>query len=170
MPGGDWRGPVWGPGRTPAYSRAVVIWKILIGVGVALGITWLALVVFLVLARPAGGVLKESLRILPDTLRLLHRLATDRTTPWGIRVRLGLLLAYLAMPIDVVPDFIPVIGYADDVVIIAATLRSVVRRAGPAAVASHWPGTPDGLAVLWRLVRVKDPAGPPTDRVRDLAP
>lgn len=138
-------------------------WKVLIGVGTALAVGWLALAAFLLLARPAGGVFKESLRILPDTLRLLHRLATDRATPWRIRARLGLLLAYLAMPVDVIPDFLPGIGYADDVVIVAATLRSVVRRAGPEAVAAHWPGTPDGLAALWRLVGVKGPAAAPAD-------
>ena len=69
-------------------------------------------------------------------------------------MRLWLLLAYLAFPIDLVPDFIPVIGYADDVVIVAAVLRSVVRRAGPQAVRRHWPGTHDGLEALWRLARL----------------
>jgi uncharacterized membrane protein YkvA (DUF1232 family) len=58
---------------------------------------------------------------------------------------------YLASPVDLVPDFLPIIGYADDVVIVAATLRSVVRRAGSDAIRRHWPGTPEGLAALWRL-------------------
>jgi uncharacterized membrane protein YkvA (DUF1232 family) len=50
-----------------------------------------------------------------------------------------------------VPDFIPVIGYADDAIIVAAVLRSVVRRAGLQAVERHWPGTEDGFAALCRL-------------------
>jgi uncharacterized membrane protein YkvA (DUF1232 family) len=133
-----------------------VVWKVLIGIGMAVGATWLGLIVYLLLARPSSGALKESLRLLPDTLRLLRRLAADRATPRGVRVRLGLLFIYLALPIDVVPDFIPGIGYADDVIITAATLRSVVRRAGPALVRQHWPGTPDGLAALWRLARLGD--------------
>jgi uncharacterized membrane protein YkvA (DUF1232 family) len=135
-----------------------VLWQILIGLGVALVVTWLGLIVFVLVARPPGGVVREGLRILPDTLRLLHRLAADRATPRGIRLRLGLLFVYLAMPIDVVPDFIPGLGYADDVVIVAATLRSVIRRAGPAVVRAHWPGTSGGLAVLWRLARLDDAA------------
>jgi uncharacterized membrane protein YkvA (DUF1232 family) len=91
------------------------------------------------------------MRLLPDVLRLLRRLAADRGLPAGVRVRLILLVAYLLSPIDLVPDFIPVIGYADDAIIIAVALRSVARRAGPAAVQEHWPGTPNGLALLCRL-------------------
>lgn len=65
------------------------------------------------LAAGRGGLVREALRLLPDVLRLLPRLAADRSLPRGVRVRLALLLAYLASPIDLVPDFIPVIGYAD---------------------------------------------------------
>jgi uncharacterized membrane protein YkvA (DUF1232 family) len=50
-----------------------------------------------------------------------------------------------------VPDVIPVVGYADDVVVVALALRSVVRAAGPEALVRHWPGTPEGLAVVRRL-------------------
>jgi uncharacterized membrane protein YkvA (DUF1232 family) len=89
--------------------------------------------------------------VLPDLLRLLRRLAADPDLPRGVRVRLVLLLAYLAVPIDVIPDFVPVIGYADDVIVIGLTLRSVVRRAGPQVVARHWPGTPEGLETVRRV-------------------
>jgi len=84
-------------------------------------------------------------------LRLLPRLAADASLPRGVRVRLVLLLAYLASPIDLVPDFMPVIGYADDAIIVTAVLRSVVHRAGLPAVKRHWPGTEDGFAALCRL-------------------
>ena len=63
-------------------------------------------------------------------------------------------MAYLALPIDLMPDFIPVLGYADDVVITALVLRSVVRRAGPDAVIRHWPGTDAGLHTLGRVCRL----------------
>ena len=49
------------------------------------------------------------------------------------------------------PDFIPVLGYADDAIIVAFALRSVTRRTGAEAITRHWPGTPDGLAVVRRL-------------------
>lgn len=61
------------------------------------------------------------------------------------------LLIYLASPIDLVPDFVPVLGYADDAVIVALVLRSVTRRAGPDALARHWPGTTDGLRLIEQL-------------------
>ncbi|WP_439379133.1 YkvA family protein [Amycolatopsis lexingtonensis] len=126
-------------------------WDLVIAIAGALVLTWLALIVALLVVRPRGGQLKEALRLLPDLLRLLRRLAADKTLPRGVRVRLGLLLAYLALPFDLVPDFIPVLGYADDAIIVAAVLRSVVRRAGLDAVRAHWPGSDDGFAALTRL-------------------
>jgi uncharacterized membrane protein YkvA (DUF1232 family) len=98
-------------------------------------------------------------RLLPDLLRLLRRLAADKNLPRGVRARLALLMVYLALPIDLIPDFLPVIGYADDAIIVAFVLRSVVRRAGIEAVRAHWPGTESGFAALTRLTglhRAKD--------------
>lgn len=84
-------------------------------------------------------------------LRLVRRLAADKTLPRGVRIGLGLLLAYLAFPVDLIPDFIPVLGYADDAIIVTAVLRGVVRRAGIDAVRAHWPGTDEGFAAVARL-------------------
>jgi uncharacterized membrane protein YkvA (DUF1232 family) len=100
-------------------------------------------------------LLKEALRVLPDVLRLVRRLAADKSLPRGVRVRLWLLLVYLAIPIDLIPDFIPVLGYADDAIIVTAVLRGVVRRAGLDAVRAHWPGTEDGFAVVVRLAGLR---------------
>ena len=105
----------------------------------------------LLVARPNGKLLGEAIRLLPDLLRLLQRVARDPNVPRGARVRLWLLLGYLAIPIDPVPDFVPVLGYADDAIIVSLVLRSVVRRAGAPVVRRHWPGTDDGLAALTRL-------------------
>jgi len=126
-------------------------WDLLIGIVGALILAWIVLVIVLAIARPRGGLLREALRLLPDVLRLVRRLATDKTLPRGVRIRLGLLLIYLASPIDLIPDFIPILGYADDAIIVTAVLRSVVRRAGLPAVRAHWPGTDDGFAALTRL-------------------
>ncbi|MGH7283360.1 MAG: DUF1232 domain-containing protein [Polyangiaceae bacterium] len=108
--------------------------------------------------RPKGLALRDAVRILPDTLRLVRRLAADATLPRAIRVRLAFLLFYLALPFDLIPDFIPVIGHADDVVVTVVVLRSVVRKAGLAVIRSHWPGTSVGLDVLLAL------CGLPTER------
>lgn len=126
--------------------------ELLIGVAVGLLASWLALVVGLLLVRPKGPLLGEAVRLLPDLLRLLRRLAADRSLPRGVRIRLALLMAYLAIPFDLIPDFLPIIGYADDAIIVALVLRSTVRRAGLDAVRRHWPGTDDGFAALTRLV------------------
>ncbi|NGN94424.1 DUF1232 domain-containing protein [Nocardioides sp. KC13] len=126
-------------------------WDLAIGIAAALLLTWICLVVALLVVRPRGDLLREALRILPDVIRLLRRLAADKTMPRGVRVRLGLLMVYLALPIDLVPDFIPVLGYADDAIIVAAVLRSIVRRAGIDAVRARWPGTEDGFAALVKI-------------------
>jgi uncharacterized membrane protein YkvA (DUF1232 family) len=115
---------------------------------------WLALVVALaVLGRRRGepARLREALRLLPDVVRLLRRLAADPAVPRGVRVRLVAGALYLAFPVDLVPDFIPVAGYADDVIVVVLVLRSVARRAGVDAIDRHWPGTPEGLRVLMRV-------------------
>jgi uncharacterized membrane protein YkvA (DUF1232 family) len=124
---------------------------VLIGVVGGLLLLWLALIVALWIGRPDELRIRDALRLLPDLVRMLRRLAGDKTLPRGVRVRLWLLLAYLALPFDLVPDFIPVIGYADDAVIVALALRSVTHRAGPEALNKHWPGTPDGLAAVRKL-------------------
>ncbi len=120
--------------------------------GVAL--MWLALVVALWFSKPDANCLRDAMRLLPDIVRLLKRLAVDPEMPRGIRIRLVLLLAYLASPIDLIPDFIPVLGYADDAIVVALVLRSITLKAGQEALTEHWPGTPDGLNALRRLCRI----------------
>jgi uncharacterized membrane protein YkvA (DUF1232 family) len=87
-----------------------------------------------------------------DRVRLVGTVVGGLLVVW-------LLLAYLLSPIDLVPDFVPVpvpvLGYADDVVVVAWGLRSVVRRAGSDALTLHWPGEPAGLAVVSRLAGIR---------------
>lgn len=85
---------------------------------------------------------------------MLKRLAGDPSMPRGVRIRLLVLLGYLALPFDLIPDFIPVLGYVDDAIVVVFAVRSVGRRAGPAALSKHWPGTPDGLVAIRRLCRL----------------
>ena len=96
---------------------------------------------------------REILRLVPDVIRLVRRLAADPTVPRGTRWWLVALLGYLLLPIDLVPDFIPVLGYADDAIIVAIVLRFAIRHAGHNAIERHWPGTPEGLASVLALVR-----------------
>lgn len=124
-------------------------------------VLWLLLMALLWRARPDELTARGALRLLPDVLRLVRRLASDRSLPRGVRVRLWLLLAYLLSPIDLVPDFVPVLGYADDVVVVAWALRSLVRRAGRDALERHWPGEPAGLAVVHRLAGLTPREGAP---------
>ena len=131
-------------------------WQPLLGLAAALLLAWIALILLLWRSNPGPTGIRDTLRLLPDLLRLLRRLATDRTLPRPARIRLWLLLAYLAIPIDLIPDFIPVIGYADDAILIAITLRSVMRQAGPALIERHWAGTPQGLAALRALTGLAD--------------
>ncbi|GII29756.1 YkvA family protein [Planotetraspora mira] len=136
-------------------------WDIAVGIAIAVLASWLLLIAALIIVRPKAGLLKEALRILPDLLRLLRRLAGDTTLPRGVRVRLTMLMVYLAIPFDLVPDFIPLLGYADDAIIVTAVLRSVVRRAGLNALERHWPGTPNGFAALCRLTGITAADRPP---------
>lgn len=128
-------------------------WETVAGVAAGLLLAYAVLLALLwIYARrhPETVTMKDALRLLPDLLRLVRRLAADRTLAAGVRVRLVLLLAYLLLPIDLVPDFVPVIGYADDAVIVALVLRSVLKRAGPGALERHWPGSPAGLEIILR--------------------
>ena len=131
------------------------ILTIVAGVIAAVVVLWLVVLICFAILRPPGATLRDAVRIVPDAIRL----ARSRKLDSGIRVRLYLLVGYLAIPIDLVPDVIPVIGYADDAIVIGLVLRSVIRRAGPHIVREHWPGSDDGLALLARLCRI--PTLPP---------
>jgi len=131
-----------------------MLWPVVLAVVGALLVVYAALIVVLCWAwrrDPQAVSVGAAARLLPDVLRLVRRLAADRALPSMVRLQLVVLLAYLVSPIDVIPDFIPVLGYADDVLLVALVLRSVTRGAGIAAVRRHWPGTPAGLQVVERF-------------------
>ena len=129
-------------------------WTIPLGIVGGLVLVWAVFVAALWLTKPGDYDLKEALRLLPDLIRLIKRLAADPDTPRGLRIRLALLLAYLALPFDLIPDFVPVLGYADDAIIVALVLRSATRSAGPDTLTKLWPGTSEGLTALNRLCRL----------------
>lgn len=130
-------------------------WQVVLSVFGGIVLLWLALLAALGWAARGQAErisLIDALRLGPDIVRLTRRLVADPTVSRSVRIWLGVLLVYLVLPIDLVPDFVPVIGYADDAIVVALVLRFVTRRAGPAALDRHWPGTPQGLVALRSLV------------------
>jgi uncharacterized membrane protein YkvA (DUF1232 family) len=81
---------------------------------------------------------------------LLARLLRDERVPRRQKVLIAAAVPYLALPFDVIPDFIPVLGQLDDAFVVAFALRRVVRR-NPALVRELWPGRPEGLRLVLQL-------------------
>jgi uncharacterized membrane protein YkvA (DUF1232 family) len=136
----------------------VNLWQLTLGVVAGLLLIWAAMVVGLyVMARREDDPtrLHDTLRLVPDVLRLLRKLAADPSISRRVRYRLGALVIYLLLPIDVVPDFIPIAGYADDAVVAALGLRWVVQAAGVEAIERHWTGNERGLMLVKHLAGVK---------------
>jgi uncharacterized membrane protein YkvA (DUF1232 family) len=90
-------------------------------------------------------------RFIPDVLRLFKRLIGDSRVARRHKLPLVLMVGYLASPIDLIPDFIPVLGQLDDAAVVAVGLRWVVRAAGPELVSEHWPGPRESLRAVLRL-------------------
>jgi uncharacterized membrane protein YkvA (DUF1232 family) len=116
------------------------------------------LTLVLIVARPKGLGWRGLTVFFPNVLRLMRGLYRDPDVPRSVRIRVWIAVVYNIQPINLIPDFVPVIGFADNVVVTAWALRSAVRRAGPDAVARHWPGTPEQFALLLRVARL--PPGP----------
>jgi len=109
---------------------------------------WVALLVILWLIRPRDVGAREIVRVVPDVIRLARDLVRDPTTPRGVRAALVILVIWLISPIDLVPEFIPVLGPIDDVIVTVVVLRYVRRRLGGEVLLRRWPGTADGFRVL----------------------
>lgn len=128
-----------------------VPWTLLaVAVAIAVGV-YLVAVLGLALAgrrRHAEAIA----RFVPDCAVLFGRLARDPRVPRRYKLILAGVAAYLAMPIDLVPDFIPVAGQLDDAIIVSLALRAVLRGAGEELLAEHWPGPASSLALVERLV------------------
>jgi uncharacterized membrane protein YkvA (DUF1232 family) len=90
-------------------------------------------------------------RFVPDCLVLMRRLVADERVPRRRKLLLVVLVAYLAAPVDLVPDVIPVAGQLDDAVVLVLALRFVLRSAGASVVREHWPGPEESLSVLNRI-------------------
>jgi uncharacterized membrane protein YkvA (DUF1232 family) len=126
--------------------------RFLIGLVVALAATWAAFLALLWIVRPRDVALAELVRIVPDLLRLVRDLIVDETMQMRVRVALVVLLLWLVNPIDLIPEFIPVLGPLDDVIVAVLILRYVRRRVGESGIRRRWRGTDSGFALLQRVL------------------
>lgn len=96
----------------------------------------------------------QLLRALPDLVRLIARLVGDPLLPRAAKIALGAAMVYLASPIDLIPDFVPVIGYLDDLLLAALLVDGILNWVDRALVLKYWPGTADSLERLARVARM----------------
>jgi uncharacterized membrane protein YkvA (DUF1232 family) len=120
-----------------------------VGLGVCVLLYALLVIALLIAGRPESA--RALAGFIPDCVVLCGRLLRDPRVPRRKKALLVGLAGYLALPFDLVPDFIPLAGQLDDVVIVALVLRSFVRGGGEPIVREHWPGPENSLAIVLRL-------------------
>ncbi|MEO8251718.1 MAG: DUF1232 domain-containing protein [Chloroflexota bacterium] len=125
---------------------------IVVKILVALIALWAGIVLLFWFLRPKGVPLRALVRLVPDVLRLLRSIVRDRSTPLDVRLVLIGLVAWIVSPIDLIPEFIPVLGPVDDIVVAVVALRYVRRRVGVEELRARWAGTDEGFAILLRVI------------------
>ena len=98
--------------------------------------------------------MKELLKALPNLARLLARLVADPLLPRAAKIALAAAMVYLASPIDLIPDFVPLVGYLDDLLIGALVIDGVLNWVDRGLILKYWPGTPDSLERIARVARM----------------
>ena len=112
----------------------------ILAIAVGLVALWAILLVLFWALRPKGVPVRELLGLIPDVLRLLRSVIGDRSAPPDVRLVLVGLLAWIVSPIDLIPEFIPVLGPIDDVVVAVVAMRYVRRRVGVEDLRRRWTG------------------------------
>ena len=115
-----------------------------------IALLWLALVAVLALAGRREEV-RALAGFIPDCIVLVGRLMKDERVPRRRKLLLAALVGYLALPFDLIPDFIPVAGQLDDVLVVALVLRRFLRAGGDQFVREHWPGPEQSLRLVLRV-------------------
>ncbi len=113
---------------------------------------WAALLVLFWLVRPKDVSARELIRVIPDVVRLIRSVITDRGAPFDVRLVLIGLLVWIISPIDLIPEFIPGLGPLDDVIVAMVAMRYTRWRMGLTALRSRWNGSDDGFALLVRVI------------------
>jgi uncharacterized membrane protein YkvA (DUF1232 family) len=126
--------------------------SVVVGAVIALVAGWVLLIALLWFLRPRDVSLRELIGVVPDVLRLVRDLISDRSTPTRVRLALIVLLVWIVSPIDLIPEFIPVLGPLDDVVVAVLVLRYVRRRLGEEQLRRRWRGSADGFALLTGVI------------------
>ncbi len=129
----------------------------LVAIVAGLAALWLLLLLMFYVLRPKDVPARELLRLIPDLLRLLRSVIGDPTAPLDVRLVLIGLVAWIVSPIDLIPEFIPLLGPLDDVVISVVAMRYVRRRVGVDDLRTRWAGTDDGFALLLRAIGSNGP-------------
>jgi uncharacterized membrane protein YkvA (DUF1232 family) len=131
-----------------ALAIAVAVWLLAIGVLLAFG---------------RVNAAKELAGLVPNLLLLFKDLVKDPRVPRSAKIWLGVAAVWLASPIDLLPEFIPVLGPLDDAIVAAAVLRHLVKKAGPEVVYEHWRGDPATIAKVLRIFGTSDRPTPESD-------
>jgi uncharacterized membrane protein YkvA (DUF1232 family) len=135
------------------------LWTLTLLGGLAL--VWIVAVVLLFLAGRRSRA-RALVGFIPDCALLVGRLLRDPRVPHRRKLLLALTAGYLALPFDLVPDFIPLVGQLDDAIVLALALRGLLRGGGESLLREHWPGPESSLELLLRLVGGREI---PRDRV-----
>jgi uncharacterized membrane protein YkvA (DUF1232 family) len=127
---------------------SVTVW-VLIGVAAVVVLYGLGVLALIVAGRRSDA--RALAGFIPDCVVLVRRLLSDPRVPRRRKLLLGLLVAYLAMPFDLVPDFIPIPGQLDDAILVALVLRTILRSGREALLREHWPGPAQSRLLVQRL-------------------
>lgn len=100
----------------------------------------------------ARQLMADAVFMMPNIVKLVTRLLKDPRVPRRAKITLGLAAAYVASPVDFIPEIVPVIGWADDLLILMFALDSLIERAGEDVVSEHWDGPGDLLSLVRDVV------------------
>jgi uncharacterized membrane protein YkvA (DUF1232 family) len=124
---------------------------LILGIALSLVALWALLLVLFWALRPKNVGARDLVRLIPDVLRLIRTVIGDRNVPLDVRVVLIGLLIWIVSPIDLIPEFIPVLGPLDDVVVAIVAMRYVRRRLGVEGLRSRWMGSAERFELLVRV-------------------
>lgn len=123
-------------------------------IAVTVGLYAVAVLLLILAGRKIAA--KELALLVPNLLLLFKDLLKDPAVPRGPKVLLWIGIVWIASPIDLLPEFLPVLGPLDDGVVAALVLRFLVRRAGEDVVRAHWRGEPSTIDRILRVAGAHD--------------